>query len=1036
MKKRIDCIPMRVGVFVFLLVLASLPTLAQTVSGTVTGPEGERIPGVTVLLKGTQNGTTTDGEGYYQIKAPAKGTLVFSFVGFVTQAASIGGKAKLDVQLMEDAVQLQEVVAVGYGTQKKKEVTGAVAQVDNEVLSKSSTSDLGTALQGQIAGVSVQSSSGEPGASSNIQIRGITSVTGSNQPLYVVDGIPYWGDPKLSISEIATIDVLKDAASASIYGTRGSGGVILITTKQGKAGTMKVDLDGYYGIQNITSGVPRTNFEDYMYSYFLWQKNQNGTNLGNTWSPLENTTDGFLHNTDLTNVIEKNNAAIQNYSLNVRGGTKDLTYSVNANYFGQDGMIINSGYERFNVRANTSFTKNKWTIRTSLGLRTENQQYSPYGMLSRIYQYAPYQQPVDPNLQSITNAGANGSGQAQNMGYLAATFQQKDRRKGGQFNGNIQAEYAITKDLKFMTRFGGSSTADTRVRINPLIKTYDNDGVLLPQQVRSGVYNFSDRLSNFAFENTLSYTKTFGGHHLDVFGGITAEEYTYSSFFAQKYDLLSNDITVLNGATLDPNAGSGTGYNQNKTNTLLGMLGRVQYNYKGKYMLSVSARRDASSRFSKKYRWGLFPSFSAGWNVSDEEFFKPLLDKISSLRVRASQGTTGNQNFLDYSNAATITLNKDYAFGPDGSELLGLGDTQTSYANKNVKWETSVQSNIGVDMSFFKNKFTFTADFYNTQKRDMLFPLAVPPTTGAGKNATVVLNVGDMTNKGVELSAGYRKVGKFSWSTNATFTRNINTITKMSGTNTVNYLSGGYVDNVDQVTVIQVGLPAGAFMVMPTNGIVKSQEQLAAYQKLVPTAKMGDLIYVDKKTVDTDGDGVPDQGDGLLNNDDRVYAGSGIPKFTIGLNLNASYKNFDISMQWYGSYGAKLINATRTAAYQYGTAQDLVYQYSSDNQNSNIPAYRGGSHLNARGWSDYWIEDGSFIRLRNVSLGYEFPASVLKKAKLNKLRLYVAAQNPITLTRYMGFNPDVGGDGLASRGIDKGTYPMSAQYRVGFQLGF
>ncbi len=1023
-----------IGLFSLQLSLALAQNVA--VSGKITDEAGDIIPGATVIVKGTQNGTTSDANGVYKINAPAKGTLMVSFVGYLTTGAPVDGKAILNITLKEDAIELQEVITVGYGTQKKKEVTGAVVQIDNEVLSKSSTADLGTALQGQIAGVSVQASSGAPGSGSNIQIRGISSVTGANEPLYVVDGIPYSGDPKLSISEIEKIDVLKDAASASIYGTRGAGGVILITTKQGQAGAMKVSLDGYYGIQNITSGVPRTNFEEDMFVYFLLQKNLNGTHFGNTWTSLESNRYGFTNNTDLNNVIQNDKAPIQNYSLNVSGGKQDLSYSINANYFGQKGMIINSGYDRFNVRANTNYTKNRWTIRTSLGIRTEDQQYEPWGMLAEVYRYKPFQQMIDPNVSTIQDAGNNGSNEAVNLGYLTARIKQTDRRKGGQFNGNIQAEYKITNNLKFMSRFGGSNTFNTRVRINPLFVTYDNLGVRQPEQVRSGVRNTSDRGSSMVFENTLNFNKSFGAHNLSVFGGVTMETYKYSSFFGEKFDLASNDITVINGGTLDPNAGSGTGWNQDRTNSLVGILGRAQYNYKGKYMLSVSARRDGSSRFSEKYRWGVFPSVSAGWNVSDEEFFKPLANTINSLRIRASQGTTGNQNFLDYSNAATITLSKDYAFGTNGQDVLGLGAIQTSFANKNVKWETTVQSNLGIDLAFLNNRLTFTADIYNTNKKDMLFPLLVPPSTGGGAGSTVILNVGDMNNKGLELAAGYRQSGEFSWSANATFSKNVNKITKMAGSNKINYLSGGNVDNKDRVTVIKEGLVAGAFMVMPTNGIIKSQEELSEYKTLVPTAKIGDLRYVDALTVDTDGDGIPDAGDKLLNENDRVFAGSGTPDFEIGMNLSASYKNFDISMQWFGAFGTEIINGSKIQAYQFGTHKYLLYQYSANNPNSNIPTYLGGGHANARGWSDYWIEDGTYVRLRNVSLGYSIPKTVAKKVGMNNLRIYIAAQNPLTLTKYTGFDPEVGGDGLQSRGIDRGNYPVSSQYRVGFQLDF
>ncbi|GHB63745.1 SusC/RagA family TonB-linked outer membrane protein [Persicitalea jodogahamensis] len=1010
------------------------------VTGKVTSEAGEIVPGATVVVQGTSRGTTSNAEGNYSISAPGNGTLVVSFVGYETTGIPINGRSKLDIVLKEGAIELEQVVAVGYGTQRKKEVTGAVGQVTNEVLVKSSTADLGTALQGQIAGVSVQASSGAPGATANIQIRGINSVTGANEPLYVVDGIPYSGDPRLSMSEIETIDVLKDAASASIYGTRGSGGVILITTKQGKAGAMKVSLDGYYGIQKITSGVPRSDFEGQMYSNFLYTNNINGTHLGNTWTPLETNRWGFTNNTDINDVIQQDNAPIQNYALNISGGKQDLSYSINANYFGQKGAIINSGYDRFNVRANTSYVRNKWTFRTSIGLRLEDQQYEPWGMLLEVYRYKPFQQMIDPNVGTIQDAGNNGSNEAINLGTLTARVKQTDRRKGGHFNGSLQAQYQLTNNIKLLSRFAATNTYNTRVRVNPLFVTYDNEGIRLPEVVRSGVYNSSDQAPTFVWENTITYSKRFGEHKVDLLGVYSMEKYSYSSFYAQKYGLVSNDITVLNGATLDPSAGSGSGWGQDRTNSLIGMLVRAQYDYKGKYLLSLSTRRDGSSRFSQKYRWGMFPSVSAGWNVSDENFWGSLPAAFSTFKIRGSYGTTGNQNFLDYSNAATITLAKDYVFGREGEDILALGATQTSFANKNVKWETTTQANLGFDLALFNNKLTFTGDVYNTQKRDMLFPLLVPPAAGGGNGATVILNVGDMNNKGIEFSSTYRHSGDLSWSASGTFYKNVNTITKMSGSNKVAYMAGGTVvngvPNPDRVTVIKEGLIAGAFLVMPTNGIIKSAEELAEYKKLVPTAKIGDLRYIDALTVDTDGDGIPDKGDGLLNDDDRVFGGSGTPDFELGFNLNMDYKGFDLSMQWFGSFGAEVINGSKIYSYYYGTHRDLEYQYTAKNPNSDIPAYRGGGHANNRGWSDYWIEDATFVRLRNISLGYTIPTAVTKRAGISKLRVYAAAQNPITLTKYTGFDPEVGNDGLQTRGLDKGSYPISSQYRLGLQFDF
>ncbi|MEM6841316.1 MAG: TonB-dependent receptor [Bacteroidota bacterium] len=1050
MKKQVqkNCTLGRYRNFLSLLLLLSfmassgLFAQSRAVTGQITADEdGESLPGVNILIKGTTTGTVTDIDGNYRITAPSPETiLVFSSVGFVSEEITVGNQSTINMVLSSDVQSLSEVVVIGYGTQEKKEVTGAVAQVDNETLSQTATPDIGTALQGQIAGVNVQASSGAPGATANILIRGLSSVTGANQPLYVVDGIPFNGDPKLSINEIETIDVLKDAASAAVYGTRGAGGVILITTKRGKAGQMKIGLDSYVGFQNITSDVPLMNFEDDLYARFLWSSNINGTNFDNTWTPLETSPEGLTNRTDLRGVLQNDNALIQNHSLSVSGGKEDLTYSIVGTYFSQDGVLINSGYDRFNVRANTSYSKNRFQVTTSLGMRIEEQTYEPWQLLLEAYKYHPFQQAIDPNQGTIQNVGGSGSNEAINVGNMSTKLKQSDVRNGSQLNGNIQVDYSLTDAIRLTSRIGGNLTDNTRIRINPLFKVFDNEGEIVPLTQRSGVYNYSDRSTGMAWENSISYDKEFGNHHLRVLGVFSMERYTFASFFAQKFDLISNDVTVLNGATLDPNVGTGTNFNQDRVNSLIGMLGRIQYDYKGKYLLSVSARRDGSSRFSQQYRWGTFPSVSAGWNISDERFWEPLSNFANAFKVRASYGTTGNQNFLDYSNAATITLARDYVFGPESDNSLALGAIQTAFANENVKWETTEQTNVGFDLAFLQNKLTFTGDFYNTNKQDMLFPLLLPTSTGAGQNATVVLNVGDMNNRGMEFATNYRHQGKFSWSLGGTFATNQNKITKMSGSNKIAYLAGSTVvdgvPNEDRVTVLAEGYEAGSFFVIETDGIISTEEELATYQELVPTARLGDLRYVDQLTVDTNGDGIPDEADGQINNDDRVYAGSGMPDFEVGLNFSAQYAGFDFTMQWYAAVGGEVINGSRAFAYKFGTHQDLVHQWSPQNTTSNIPANRGRDHENYRGFTDYWIEDGTFIRLRNVALGYSIPRSITERAGISKLRVYIAAQNPLTFTEYSGFDPEVGNNGLQTRGLDKGNYPISTQYRAGIQLDF
>lgn len=1015
--------------FSVLLVLGEAYAQNISVTGKVTDSSGEVIPGATVVIKGTQTGTITDADGSFKINASPDATLIISFVGFVPAEVPVAGKTKLSVVLKESVIGLEEVVAIGYGTQKKKEVTGAVVQVESEELEKISTADLGTALQGTVAGVSVQASSGAPGASSNIQIRGISSINGQNQPLFVVDGIPQDGDPRLSNSEIATIDILKDAASCAIYGTRGAAGVILITTKKGEVGQMKVSANSYYGVQKITSGIELMDFEEYFYAFFVHQNHLNpDATSDNIWTSLENAKDNFTNNVNIVDVIENDNASIQNHSVTLSGGMKDLTYNIVGAYFDQEGTLLNTNYDRFNVRANVNFKKGKWSFKTGLGFRVENQGYPSWGLLYEAYKYKPYQAPLDPNAVSFSGAGSL-ENDRQQLGTVMAKLKQTDDRQGENFNGNISVNYEIAKNLNFTTNLGVIYGNNTRTRINPLFEVFDDEGELVKNtNTRSGIYQESNRNTGFTWDSGLNYSKSFGNHNLKFLAVASSEKYAYTSFWASGKDLTSNEVPNLGQTTAEPAVGIGDGWNQDRTNTLVGILGRIQYDYKGRYLLSVSARHDGSSRFGQDYRWGTFPSVSVGWNVSDESFWQNMANTVNSFKVRASYGTTGNQSFKDYSYSATISSGFDYPFGTEADYYLSLGNIQTGFANPQVQWETSIQKNIGFDLGLFDNKFTINVDLYDTNKKDLLFPLLIPTAAGAGQNQSVILNVGDMNNKGIELASGYKHYGKFTWGVSATYSKNVNKVTKMSGANPISYFSDGWAVNFsgnnDRITVIREGYEAGAYMVMETAGIINTEQKLTEYQKINSSAKMGDLIYVDQ------------DGNDVIDENDRVYGGSGTPEFELGLNFNCEYKGFDFSMQWFGSFGQEIINGSKIYAYAQGTHKDLLYQWSYDNPYGVIPANRGGSHDNYRGWADIWIEDGSYVRLRNATLGYTIPKSIVKKAGISKLRLYVATDNPLTFTKYTGYDPEVGNDGLATRGLDRGSYPISSQYRAGIQLDF
>ena len=1014
------------------------------ISGTVSG-DGQPLPGVSILEKGTANGVVSDFDGNFEITAKSDGVLIFSYIGYAVQEVPVNGKATIDVSLSQDVSQLEEVVLIGYGAQKKKELTGAVAQVKAESIEQISTSDVGNALQGQVAGVNVTSSSGQPGDNAQILIRGINSVFGSNEPLYVVDGIPQDGNPQLSVAEIETIDVLKDAASAAIYGTRGSAGVILITTKTGKVGKMNIGVRSFYGVQDIQSSVPLMEFEDHQYRTYWTLNFRNGTFQDNSWTSLEQNPSNMTNNTNLMDMLQVDMASIQQHSINISGGKQGLTYNVSGNYFDQEGSLINSGLQRLNIRANTNYKKDRWTVSTGIGLRTDEQEFTPWRILLVGYQYNPYQPMLDPNDVELDNsAGTATDNDATRVSYFMSRLKRTEVQNSDNFNFNTRAQYDISDKMNVQARVGFNRTNSLRVRIDPVFNAYDVNGLLIPPQQRSGVRNQHSRSTSQTFESIFNYGNDFGYHNLKFTAVASAEKYTSRMFFGEKFDLISNSVTTLNGATLDPNVGTGNGWGQDRENTLIGLLGRVQYNYKEKYFLSASIRQDGSSRFAKENRWIYAPSASAAWVISEEPGFEANFgDTVNFFKLRASYGTTGNQGIQDYSTQPTITVGHDYVFGATQEELV-LGAIQRDFKNPLAQWEKKVEQNFGIDVGMFNNKLTITTEVYDGSRTNMLFPVVLPPTVGTsattGASESVILNIGDMRNYGSEISVNYKHNGKFKWNIGANYSTNKNEITRMSEYNKYSFLGGSQVapglPNEDLVTALREGYPAGSFFLIETDGIIRTDEELAEYQQLMPTARLGDLRYIDQLTVDTDGDGIPDAGDNTISQDDRVYKGNGLPEFELGLNFNAEYKRFDFSMIWYAAIGGEIINGSKAYAYKQGTHRDLVHMWTPANPTSNIPTYRTRDHENMRGYTDFWLQDGSFARLKNVTIGYSLPRSFTNKLKINRLRLYLSADNLLTITDYDGFDPEIGGDGLNTRGIDAGVYPISTQYRAGLLLNF
>ncbi|WP_205960542.1 SusC/RagA family TonB-linked outer membrane protein [Flammeovirga sp. MY04] len=1005
--------------------------------GRVTDADSnEPLPGVNVIIQNTTQGTTTNFDGEFTLAVASGESIVVSYIGYTEQIIPITTQTKLDIKLNVDVEALDEVVVIGYGTQKKKEITGAVGSVKSEDILKVPTSDLGESLQGQIAGVDVQASSGRPGDEANIQIRGIVSAKSSGAPLYIVDGIPFQGNPNIAPEQIKSIDVLKDGAAASIYGTRAAGGVILITTKRGEEGKLAVDFSAYAGIQNITSNTPLNNHQEQLYVDHNRFEAEGG--MQNLY--LFNPNAGYI-NSNYVNDVQNNNAAMQSYNLGVSGGSKNLKFNVNTNYFNQDGVLINSGFERFTTRMNGEYTQGKFKAFASVAITDEKKQQEPWG----LYELAIAQKPWVPSLDQNVPVGGNGivveTEQVEQFGYLATQLAKENETEVMSTNLAMALEYEIIKGLTYKASFGRNTYSSENRFFEPQFLIYREDGSLAAgaSQINSRLsYNYYESNST-TFENILSYNKTFGKHTLGLTAVYSFEEYNTETKSVLTENLLDNQTQVLS-------AGSIAFLPQQyiSKNSLVGKMFRAQYNYDDRYLVSLSVRNDGSSNFSKDNRYGTFYGASVGWNVSEEEFYKNsvLNDVMTGFKLRGSFGEVGNQNIEPYSFMPRIETGADYVYGTGNGESLGSGAIFRRYVNPDLKWETTISRNLGVDLAFFNDRLTISYDYYNNIKRDMLLDQTIPPSFGtsvtepAGGSATpytsILVNAGNMVNKGHEIALAYKHIHEngLQWGVNYTFSRNVNEVTDLNGIEGFAFRGGIPVTTragfQDHTTFLKEGYPAGSFFLLESQGVIKTEEQLKAYNESMPgvEAEMGDMMYRDVN------------GDGVIDDNDRLYAGSGQAKFNMGMGINANYKGFDLFVQLYYSHGAKVYNGARLYSYGMGRHKDMQYAWTPANPDSDIAAARSNSeHQNTRSSSDFFLEDGSYLRIRNITLGYTLPREWFNN-KVNSLRFYVTAQNPFTITGYSGYDPEVGGDGLYMRGVDTGSYPITRRFLGGVKFNF
>lgn len=992
-----------------------------TVAGIVTEATGIPLPGVTVFQKNkTTNGTVTDTNGKFSIDVPKGSTLSFSFIGFNTKEIVVTSEI-INVVLEESIVNIDEVVSIGYGKLKSSQISSSIAKVSSEDISERAVVRIDQAIQGKIAGVQVQEVSGSPGRSLSVQVRGASSINYSSSPLYVVDGYPIPGDlSSINPSDIATIEVLKDAASAAIYGSRGSNGVILITTKSGKSGKCIIEFDSYYGIQKRFSKVDVMNREDYI-DYAIEERTNSYIYSGGDLSVPENKRHAYkyaidpLWRTDPTSfpnndwqLLIDRVAPMQSYTLSASGGTDASKYYISSNYIDQQGIIINSDYKRYSIRANVESQLKNWltvglNLSASNSKRNDPNTDSSSGPISRSILMAPI---VGLDQQTVEGG----------YYYYHANFylnpihlakEVLNQTKSNHLMSNFYAEITPVKNLIFKASLGTDITSDK----NQYYKT---------NNVNRGAGSYgnvaNDLTQNYLSENTLTYNLNFDKWTLNLLGGYTYQEQTYEYSYLQKTGFPDDDITTLNAGTV-LSSGTSTAEKWN----LMSYLARANVSYQNKYIFSASIRRDGCSRFGKDNRWGVFPSASAGWIITEEPFMNTYKNIISNLKLRASYGTVGNNNIGNYSSIGLMELTK-YVIG---SSAVG-GYSPSTFSNSNLGWEKTSTTDVGLDLGFLKNRLNLTIDYYIANTRDLLLQVPIPQVTGF---STALQNIGKIQNRGYEIELLTKNlVGKFKWTTSFNIAHNINEVKELGpdGSPIIGYSSDF------PVTITRIGDPIGSYYMFKTDGLFKNQEdvnQNKAMAYVSPKPQPGDLKYKDMT------------GDKEITTEDKTIVGHNNPDFYWGFTNTFSYKGFDLSVFMDGQWGNKLLNLGKKETTQSrGNVRGYWRnRWRSENNPGNGKVPRAVTTENLTTPSDWWLENAAFWRVRTINLGYTLPKEVISKIKnISNLKIYAGIDNVFMHDHYNHMSQTATfSNSSITPGIDYDSgYPLAQTFKLGINVKF
>lgn len=987
----------------------------QTVKGIIKGPDGLPVIAANISQKGTNNATITDLNGNFTLNVTGRQpVLVISYIGYVTTEVNVSGRAFVEVVLQEDVAALDEVVVVGYGTMRKKDVTGAVSSVRSGEITKNATSNVMQAIAGKMSGVQVVQNSGTPGGDVSILIRGVGTINDAS-PLYVIDGVPVSGGMwYLNPNDVESIDVLKDASATAIYGSRGANGVVMVTTKQAQEGHTEINFDYSYGIQHSAKTYKMLDASQYAALH-----NEMRTNAGPEYSlnPAFADPESLGAGTDWVDAIFRT-APMQKVNLSMLGGNQKISHATSLGYYTQDGIMKNSSYNRLSLQTNiSSKLASNITVRANVNLSAENRRTQPVStVIQNAMRILPSIPIYDDNGEYAGPTGnAEWNGNALNP--VAIINEQNYRMKGFRMLSNISLEWEIIKGLKFKTTGGAELGYDYNNSYIPKYKWGMNESKNTMQTVTSAYEQL------YLWDNTLNYDKAFGKHRINAMIGTSYQEYKKESVSAAGSGRASELTTELDNATKATDVG-GNSYRW----ALMSYMARLHYSYDDRYLLTATFRADGSSKFGKDNRFGYFPSFAAAWNIGNEAFMQSV-KPVSLLKLRAGYGQTGNQNIGAYAFADKLSVNGVYNFGSQRGFESNLVNLIYPYllSNPSVKWESVEQYNVGLDIGFLQNRIVTNLDFYVKNTRDMLTKKPVPQTSGTSLEQAdwPPVNIGKVLNRGFEFTVNTKNfVGEFKWETSLNMSFNHNEVVSIGGPEILN-----------GVSLIHEGQPINSFYGYELGGIYQTLDEVftgpvmenrapdKASHNPYKNTSPGDMWFVD---VD---------GNGEINDLDRTVIGNPSPDCIFGFNNTFSYKNFDLSIFFQGALGNQVWNGVRASHESmnstYNQLATTLERWTGEGSSYSMPrAIYADPNNNSRA-STRWLEDGAYAKLKNLTFGYTLPEKWIRKAKMKALRLYVSLDNLCTITNYSGLDPEAGLSGL-----DYGVYPSARTYMFGVSVKF